>query len=75
VIVKRRDVDPAEQVTVAVAVPGSVLVPIRQLQVTFPAALAVALPSPRDSLEYPLGSLTARVHESLAIPEWALNDS
>jgi hypothetical protein len=41
-MVKLRVVVPAEQVTVAVAVPGSVLVPIRQFQVTVPAALAVA---------------------------------
>jgi hypothetical protein len=32
---------PAEHVTVAVAVPGSVLVPIFHVHVTIPAALAV----------------------------------
>jgi len=41
-MVNLRATDPEVQVTVAVAVPGSVLVPIRQSQVTFPAALAVA---------------------------------
>jgi hypothetical protein len=41
-MVKVRAVDPAPHVTLAVAVPGSVLVPIRQLQVTFPVALAIA---------------------------------
>jgi hypothetical protein len=41
-MVKLRAAVPAVQVIVAVAVPGSVLVPIRQLQVTFPVALAVA---------------------------------
>jgi hypothetical protein len=74
-MVKLRATIPEVQVTVAVAVPGSVLVPIRQFQVTFPAALAVARPSPLASLVYPLGSETESEHESLALAECALNDS
>jgi hypothetical protein len=40
----------APHVTFAVAVPGSVLVPILQLHLTFPAELDVARPRPLDSL-------------------------
>jgi hypothetical protein len=74
-MVNFRSVDPAVHVTVAVAVPGSVLVPIRQFQLTFPAALAVARPRSLDSLEYPLGRVTDSEHESLALVECALSDS
>jgi hypothetical protein len=42
---------PDAHVTVAVAVPGSVLVPIFHDHVTFPSAFAAARPRPDDSLE------------------------
>ncbi len=66
---------PLAQATVARAVPGSVLVPIRQFHVTLPAALVGAEPSPLASLAYPLGKTTESVQISLARDAWALSVS
>ena len=55
-------VERALHTTVALAVPGLVLVPVIQVQVTRPEALAVLVPSPLDPLCQPLGRVTDRLH-------------
>jgi len=52
---------PAGQVTVAVAVPAAVRVPIFHDQETEPLAVVVAGPSPDAVLVAPLGRVTSRV--------------
>ncbi len=74
-MVKLRLTDPAPQVTVACAVPGSVLGPISQVQVAFPALLARVDPRPRDWLTEPLGKTTRNEQVSFAVREWALSES
>jgi hypothetical protein len=66
---------PVVHVTVAVAVPESVLVPIFQDHVAFPSAFAAAWPRPDDSLAYPLGSITESEQLSSGLVECALSDS
>jgi hypothetical protein len=51
----------APQTTLAVAVPGFVDEPVRQVHCTRPVASAVAGPRPNDWLCLPLGSVTDRL--------------
>jgi hypothetical protein len=57
--VPEAEVDP--QVTVAVAVPLLVLLPVIQFHRTWPDASAVAGPRPDDWLSLPLGNVTDRL--------------
>src|SRR5580765_6836926 len=50
------------QVTTNVPVPGSVLIPIFQLQLTTPVSSAVSRPRPRALLWVPLGVVYSRSH-------------
>lgn len=52
--------DEAPQVTVAVAVPGAVVVPVLQVHRTDPSGSDVAGPRPCERLWAPLGSVTVR---------------
>lgn len=66
---------PASHLTDVSALPGSVSVPIRQLQEASPLESVAVEPSPRDRLCTPLGSVTESVQRSPGVLECALSDA
>lgn len=61
------EADPAPQVTVALAVPPSVLLPIVQAQEAWPALLVVSVPSQDAVLRRPEGSNDLAVRDDRGV--------
>jgi hypothetical protein len=70
--VMEADADP--QLTVALAVPGFVVEPVRQVHCNRPESSAEAGPRPLDRLCAPLGNVTERLQVSSG-EVWAVRDA